>query len=496
MRLEPVLLGALSLAIATTVDAAQFDVVDDAESRWREKERRRTKMSMKGKSSKKAGSKSSKKKGSNYFDDEWYYDPGSSPSTPTFPTQPTPAKGGKGGKSQGHKKHKDAEGHYYGPRLMQSKGKGKGTPRPPRPPNPQPTRAPVEGPPNTPPPSMPPAMDGCLSAVAEEISDDVPQSITRNPPRCCFGTPPTAVFVTHAARDDSTPSGFEPFWDAVYAQILETTTALDICFVMTGYDAAAGTDELSLVLLNVIGIASTLQDVPSMMTTDPTQDVALMQAIRNVASNSLLASIGIFNSGFNNIVVESIISGQDRLPFVGYQSDAEFGTEAGQVSLRLLDGTPASPLCFNARVGVVESIAERCASFYAEVTSTQISPAGGISCSADSSPAVVASQITQTGSNVVWSHVDCCSVVLEAAELVRAQGQSVLVGCQDLDTTGGQIDFVTQQPIELQAYQAAVWAGFPVLQAQQGLEGRREQFFPSLQSLVNTGIFSDILQLM
>lgn len=262
---------------------------------------------------------------------------------------------------------------------------------------------------------------------------------------------------------------------------------------MTGYDAGAGTVELPLVLLDVIGVSSTMPEVPALMTTDPTDDVVLMQAIRSVSSNSLLSSIGVFNAGFNNIVVESIVSGQDRLPFVGYLSDAEYGTEAGRVSLRLLDGTPAVPLCYNARLGVVPAIAERCASFYAEVTSSPVITEEGVACSADSEPQDLANQIIAIGANVVWSHVDCCQVVLEAVGIARQEGMNIFVGCQDIDTTGGAIDFLTQQPIELQAYQAASWASFPVLQAQQEKDGRGDQFFPSLQTLVNTGIFSVIL---
>ena len=72
---------------------------------------------------------------------------------------------------------------------------------------------------------------------------------------------------------------------------------------MTGYDAGAGTAELPLVLVDTIGLTSTIPEVPSIMVTDPTEDVVLMQAIRSVSSNSLLSSIGVFNAGFNNIVV-------------------------------------------------------------------------------------------------------------------------------------------------------------------------------------------------
>lgn len=380
--------------------------------------------------------------------------------------------------------------------LPNTKGKGKGKgfyTYPPFPsPPPRPTPAP-NGEPTTSSPTPDRPDEGCLSQVSMTILEQVPQTIVRNPPRCCVGTPPTAVFITHAEPDDSTFSGFETFWDVVYGQVLQAASSSGACFVVTGYDAGAGTQEIPQILRDAIGVASTIPEVPSIMATDPTPDVALMQAIRSVASNSLLSSIGVFNAGFNNIVVESIVSGQDRLPYVGYLSDAEYGTEAGRVSRRLLDGTPAVPLCYNARIGIVDSIAERCASFYAEVSSTPINPEEGVACSSESDPQELANQMLAIGANVVWSHVDCCAVVFEAASIARAQNLSVFVGCQDLDTTNGEIDFLTQQPIELMAYQAASWAIFPVMQAQQGLDGRGDQFFPALQSLVNTGIFSVVL---
>ena len=491
MRLEAALVGLLSLSVAAAADGVPAQNV----RRGEEEQRRRENTQRRAKKSKKMSMKSGK---------GYYYPPSPSvppdlPQGPVYrpPTDPMPSS--YGGKGASRKKYKDPYGHYYGDRLMHSgsyKGKGKGKggyyTYPPFP-APNPTRAPSNGEPTTRAPSTPTPNEGCTSMIAESIASQVPQALTRNPPRCCNGNPATAVFVTHAEPDDSTFSGFEPFWDAVYAQILQTTTALGVCFVMTGSDPGAGTMELPLVMLDVIGVSSTIPEVPSLMTTDPTPDVALMQAIRSVSSNSLLSSIGVFNSGYNNIIVESIVSGQDRLPFVGYLSDAEFGTEAGRVSLRLLDGIPAVPLCYNARLGVTRSIAERCASFYAEVTSNPVPTEDGVACSSESDPQVLANQIIAAGANVVWSHVDCCQAVLDAVEIAREQGSRVVVGCQDLDTTGGRVDFVTQQPIELQAYQAASWASFPVLQAQRGKDGRGDQFFPSLQTLVNTGIFSVIL---
>ena len=483
MRLDLVLASLLSAAVVAAADTASVGIGEEEsgiQQRGQNAERR-VKKSMNG------NSPSYRMNGNGNRGPQ---------AAPNYPTNRAPFRGK--GSSVSKKKHRDSNSHSVD-RLMypkgkggKGKGKGKGYYTYPPVPSPHPpTRAPVAG--GSTAPTMTPPDEGCRSLTAASIAEQVPQAITRNPPRCCNGNAPTAVFITHAEPDESTFSGFEPFWDAVYAEVLRTTSAMGVCFVMTGYDAGAGTAELPLVLLDVIGIASTIPEVPALMTTDPTQDVVLMQAIRSVSSNSLLSSIGVFNAGFNNIVVESIVSGQDRLPFVGYLSDADFGTEAGRVSLRLLDGTPAVPLCYNARLGVVASIAERCASFYAEVTSSPILTEEGVACSADSDPQELANQIIAIGANAVWSHVDCCQVVLDGDNIARAQGLSIFVGCQDLDTTGGAIDFVTQQPIELQAYQAASWASFPVLQAQLERDGRGDQFFPSLQTLVNTDIFSVIL---
>ena len=502
MRLEVVLVGLLSFTAAAAADSTPITGVQSGDEIRMEKSHRRIKKSMKGKS-KIYNMGMMEPSGSYYSNDPYGRRP--APYLPPRPAQPPSIPSpyyqshGNGKGEISRKKDKDPKSHYYGDRLMSSnsfrgkgKGKGKGYTYPPFPSPSRPTPAP-NGQPTTPEPTRPNPEEGCMSNIANSIAQQVPQAITRNPPRCCEGNPPTAVFITHAVPNDSTFSGFEPFWDAVYGEILRVTSSLNVCFVMTGYDAGAGTAELPLVLVDTIGLTSTIPEVPSIMVTDPTEDVVLMQAIRSVSSNSLLSSIGVFNAGFNNIVVESIVSGRDRLPYVGYLSDAEFGTEAARISLRLLEGSPAVPLCYNARLGVASSIAERCASFYAQVSSNPAVTESGVACSVDSDPQDLANQMIAIGANVVWSHVDCCQPVLAGANIAREQGLRIFVGCQDLDTTGGEIDFLTKQPIDLQAYQAASWASFPVLQTQQGQDGRGDQFFPSLQTLVNTGIFSVIL---
>jgi hypothetical protein len=115
-------------------------------------------------------------------------------------------------------------------------------------------------------------------------------------------------------------------------------------------------------------------------------------------------------------------------------------------------------------------------------------------CSADSLAEDILARIVDNSASAVWSHIDCCSTVAQAAEMARRiHGRTVVVGSQDKDTTGGTIDFVTAQPIELQAYQTSTWASFPVIQVQQGKDGRGGQYFPSLGSVVNTAVFKTII---
>jgi hypothetical protein len=335
--------------------------------------------------------------------------------------------------------------------------------------------------------------NGCMSAVAEAIVDAVPEVITQNPARCCKTAEPTAVFVTHAERSDATASGFEPFWDRFYKIISETSEAAGVCFVMTGVDQMTAERGLSEILVDANDIVSNLHDVPAMMSTDPTDSVVLLEKIRSISSNLALPSIGVFNAGFANLLIEAIVSGMGRIPFVGLTDDTDFGTSAGKLTLDLLGETAARPLCFNARPDL-PFIGERCAAYYNEITFEPIDPPTGEICSADSLIEDILARIVDTGANAVWSHIDCCSTVAQAAELARKiDGRTIVVGCQDKDTTGGMIDFVTAQPIELQAYSTSTWASFPVIQEQQGKDGRGEQYFPSLGSLVNTAVFNTII---
>jgi hypothetical protein len=330
----------------------------------------------------------------------------------------------------------------------------------------------------------------CASPVAAAILASVDEVTTQNPDRCCMYSGPTAVYVTHALPGD-TDSGFEEFWDQIYNEIDRASFPVYVCFVMTGVTSAVDSfEKLTKVMMEVNDVVSALDVVPAMMVADPTDSVELINQIRSISNDAALPSIGVFNAGYDNIIIESIVSGQGRLPFVGYLEDADYGTKAGRISLELLGGVPAKPLCFNARLGVVDSIGERCAAYYDEITDQPVDPAFGIGCSTETAAGEIFALLVEQDTNAVWSHVDCCAAVADAADMMRRMNRNIIVGCMDEDTSGGKIEFVTAQPIQLQGYSTSTWANFPVIQAREGNDGRAEQFFPSLQSLVNTAIFN------
>jgi hypothetical protein len=340
----------------------------------------------------------------------------------------------------------------------------------------------------------------CMSVEADAISAAIPEVAAINPVSCCYYSGPISVYVTHALLSDDTMSGLEPFWDEIYQEITRTSHDQDVCFVLTGLNSITkGNRSIDQILIDVNVFASEIPTVNSILTTDPTTDnTNLINEIRRISSNTTLPSIGIFNAGYNNIIIESIVSGQERLPFVGLTDDSEYGQMAGSISLELLDGIPAIPLCFNARLGILDFLGERCAAYYSEITSDVIEPEFGVVCGPDSTVEEITVQLNgnATGAiNAVWSPLECCSVVAEAVATVReTTGRKMIVGCQDNDPTNGRINFVTAQPIALQGYAAASWANFPTIQAKLGNDGRAAQYFPSLQSLVNTGIYNEVIR--
>ena len=332
----------------------------------------------------------------------------------------------------------------------------------------------------------------CAFRAADSLIEVIPEVRVKFPSRCCNYQGPIAVYVTHSEPNDSTPSGLEPFWDTIYTQIEQSSEDDNVCFILTGYDPGASDRALGDILTDATVLASTFPATISMMVTDPTEGMMLVNEIRVISNDPTLPSIGLFNAGYNNLVVESLVSGQDRLPFIGYMNDADFGTEAASFTRILLDGIAALPLCFNGRPDL-EFVGERCATYYAELSATAVDPATGVPCSSESLVQEVFNSIVDTQANALLSHVDCCDVVARAAAMAKSMGQDILaVGCMDEDTTGVDvsIDFVTTQPILLQGYSPSSWANFPVEQAMLGKNGRSRQFFPSLGSLVNTAIYT------
>ena len=334
----------------------------------------------------------------------------------------------------------------------------------------------------------------CMSELAEEISKAVPEIITRNPSSCCKKDDSQAVYISHAIVEEGTLSGFEPFWDEIYSEIALDSDQSGACFVFTGIDLTVSDRSTSEILIATNQFVRTLPKVVSMMSTDPTEDVGLITEIRSIWNDPMAPSIGVFNAGYNNIIVDSILNAEGRLPYVGYLEESNYGTMAANISLNLLDGMTANPLCFNARVGLVDFVGQRCAAYYNEISSQVIEPEIGISCSANSTAAELYFTIVAQNANAILSHGDCCTAVVDAVERVRLDdGRTIVVGCTDNDTTGGRVDFVVAQPIALQAQATSSWANLPVIQAQKGRDGRGEQYFPSLQSLVNTAIFNQVI---
>ena len=262
---------------------------------------------------------------------------------------------------------------------------------------------------------------------------------------------------------------------------------------MTGYDPSIHRGRnLSEVLINVNQVVSGITSVPAMMSTDPTTGISLMQEIRYISESPGLPSIGVFNAGYQNIVLETLLTGQKALPYVGYLTEETYGTSAAEATLQLLDNTPPKPLCLNARVDTVPLVGRRCAQYYTELKAGDTSPLVGRPCSSNSTVSQISQLIAESSANAVWSHGDCCLVLGQAVEQARQQqGQLIVAGCMDEDTGGTSIDFVTKQPQTLQAYSTSAWTNLPVIQQRRGNDGRGAKYFPSLSSLVNTAIYND-----
>lgn len=335
---------------------------------------------------------------------------------------------------------------------------------------------------------------GCTSEIAEEILDQVPEAITKNPPGCCGYGGPTAVIVTQATRNDDTTSGFDPAWDGFYIHFLEASYLSGTCFVMTGYDPSEDSGRtLSSIMIDINTAASNIDEVPAIMTTDPTENFMLINAVRTISDEAGGPSIGVFNTGNAKVVVESLLSGKDRLPYIGNTDERNYGTLAAEASLDLLGVPTANPLCLNAQPGL-NAVGIRCAGFYESMTTEDIQPQFGVACDT-ANVTELAKTITETNVDAVFAQSECCSVAAQAVEMAvgSSTGRQIVVGCMDEDTTGGNIDFVTKQPLELQAFQTYNFVQFPLRQSLEGVNGRNQQFFPSLSTQVRTDVFNVIV---
>jgi hypothetical protein len=334
----------------------------------------------------------------------------------------------------------------------------------------------------------------CLSSFANYVLTRVPEVIVTNPRRCCDYDGPTAAFVTHAFPSNATQSGFEKFWDEYYATIDAATNVTGTCFFMTGVDPNKyiGRD-LSQILISTNQIVSGLEMIPAMMATDPTDTSDLMEEVRSISNDPAKPSIGIFNSGYQNVVIESLISGLARIPYIGYLQDEMYGAKAASITLDLLDNVRPEAICFNARPSL-SFFAQRCAAYYKGLNFKAPQQEQGVSCSSNTPAEDFARFILNKETNAIWSHGDCCLAAAQGAAIVRQQtGRVIVVGCMDEDTSGGLIHFVTTQPVRLQATQATTWTNFPVIKQLMGGDGRLQRYFPNLQSLAHTAIYNILL---
>jgi hypothetical protein len=343
-------------------------------------------------------------------------------------------------------------------------------------------------------PTRPPTPGQCRSTYSNFVLSNVPEAIAVNPKRCCDFVGPTSAIITHAQLDSSTPSSLEPFWNQIFQEIDRVTSQANVCFFMTGYDPTIHSGRnLSEVLISVNQMVSSLRPIPSMMSTDPTTDTRLMSQIREISSNPGLPSIGVFNAGYENIIIEALLSGQNRLPYVGYVSDQEFGSQAATVVRDLLDNVPPKAVCLNARAsdGAAGITAQRCQSFYTGL-GVVATPSTGYACNSTTSGNEILGLIVNSGLNVVWADRDCCAAAAKASDLAKGLGRLLVTGCMDENPGNIKVDFVTLQPVKLQGYAAATWTTFPVIQQERGRDGRTAQYFPSEKSLVKTVIYNQL----
>lgn len=335
----------------------------------------------------------------------------------------------------------------------------------------------------------------CTNPVANTLSASVQGINVIYPSRCCDFDGPTAVFITHSEENSNTDTGLEIFWDSMYQDVDMISSAVRTCFVFTAVQDDT-TRTVKEITIDAIAASNMIDNVPAIMATDPTDDIQVVQAVRNIIKQSNGANIGVWNAGFANIFVESIFTGQPLIPFIGYKSDEEYGTSAANAVMQLLpDGVAAAPLCLNGRPELA-FIGERCDRYYFELGEPVSGTTTGVACSTASTEQDILELIVANGTrsaNAVVAHVDCCTAAVSAAETAREQGLDVVVGCMDEDTTGGDVSFVTLQSVGLQAYGAVTWVTQPLVEASTGdTNGRDQQFFPGLDSHLDTDIYNEV----
>lgn len=204
-----------------------------------------------------------------------------------------------------------------------------------------------------------------------------------------------------------------------------------------------------------------------MMVTDPTSSGTLMELVRSISNDATLPAIAVFNAGYSNVIVDSIVTGERRLPYIGSIDEADYGKSAATMTKELLNGATPVPMCFQA-----SEDQQRCYSYYAGLAVPDSPP---FPCSSSSTS--IAYDIPSSV-NAILAPAACCAAVIGAAR------DDIVIGCQDQDVMDG-LAFVTQQPVALQAATAATWSNFVV---QYGMAGA--QSFPGLQTLVATDVYS------
>jgi hypothetical protein len=363
-------------------------------------------------------------------------------------------------------------------KRMDKISKGKWIPTPPvKPVSPS-------GPPMHQPPTRMPKPGECRSLETKSLLRQVPQAIAMNPSRCCNFDGPVFAIITHAQPDTDSGSGFESFWNSIYYEIEAASKKTNTCFFMTGIDLSNGRGStVSEIFINVNQIISEMDSVPSMMTTDPTDSIHLLSTVRSISNNPDMPSIGIFNSGYENVIVESLRSDDLRLPYIGSTSEQIYGQKGASATLNLLDNVPPAPLCLVPQ----NSLNTRCHTFYSNLglSLSEEKSLDGLHCNLRTTGDDILSYVIENDANSVWAHQECCEAAMIAADTARRLGRMTVIGCMDVSPRDFQVDFVTTQSITLQAHAVHAWASFPVIQEMKGRDGRQSEYFPSLRSLIN-----------